>query len=51
MAPSHVISEIFNDEKYRNLEIPVKVIENGITQKNTINQHNHKLSSVWALWR
>jgi len=20
-------------------------------RKNTINQHNHKLSSAWALWR
>jgi len=20
-------------------------------EKNTINQHNHKLSSAWALWR
>ena len=29
MALSRVISEIFNVEKYRDLEIPVKVIESG----------------------
>jgi len=23
----------------------------AIKQKNTINQHNHKLSSAWASWR
>jgi len=33
MAPSHVVSEIFNVEKYRDREIksqePIKVIESG----------------------
>ena len=29
MALSHVVSEIFTVEKYRDLEIPVKVIESG----------------------
>ena len=29
MSLSHVVSGIFNVEKYRDLEIPVKVIESG----------------------
>jgi len=29
MAISHVVSEILNVEKYRDLEIPVKVTESG----------------------
>ena len=33
MALYHVVSEIFNVEKCRDLEIGVKVIENGIIRQ------------------
>jgi len=46
MALSHVVSEIFNVEKYRNLEIPVKSRSNDQVDQGHRNWHG----SIRHLW-